>query len=109
MSYLMADPPCPKADQHTPQPRRYIAWHLWAEQMGRTHTQLRCTGCGLYQIWVSRPDAPDLPPVDHRLLHKECLCCDGETLGCDCRWCRHNLRRLRRLERRERQPGSAGA
>lgn len=91
------DPPCPHAPLHTPAPRAYVAWHVWAEQMGRTHTQHRCSGCGLYQIWARRPDAPDLPPTDYRLLHKECLCCDGESLGCDCRWCRRNLRVLDRM------------
>lgn len=89
-------PPCPQAWQHTPAPRSYTAWHLWAEQMGRTHNQHRCSGCGLYKIWTRRPDAPDLPPINYRLIHKECLCCDGETLGCDCRWCRRNLRTLDR-------------
>lgn len=88
------EPPCPNAAQHTPQPRAYVGWHLWAEQMGRTHNQKRCHGCGLFQIWEPRPDAPDLPPINYRLLHKECLCCDGEQLGCDCRWCKHNLRKL---------------
>ena len=62
--------------------------------MSRTHDQHRCSGCGLYQIWTRRPDAPDLPSVDYRLLHKECRCCDGEQPGCDCRWCRHNLKIL---------------
>lgn len=92
------EPPCPQAWQHTPAPRAYIAWHLWAEQMARTHDQHRCSGCGRYQIWTRRPDAPDLPPVDYRLLHKACQCCDGEVADCDCRWCRHNLRILERRE-----------
>ena len=91
------DPPCPQADQHTPAPRSYLAWHAWAEQKARTHNQQRCTGCGLYRIWTPRPAAPDLPPIEYRLIHKECLCCDGETLDCDCRWCRHNLRVIDRV------------
>lgn len=79
-------PSCPNANQHTPAPRPYLAWHLWAEQMDRTHTQHRCAGCGLYQIWTLRPDAPELPPIAYRIGHQECQCCDGETLGCGCRW-----------------------
>ena len=99
---------CPSAGQHTPAPRSYVAWHLWAEQMGRTHTQHRCPGCGLFQIWKPRPDAPDLPPIEYRLIHKDCLCCDGEALGCDCRWCKHNLRKAARA-RGERPTESARA
>lgn len=93
---LAAPPPCPNVGQHTPQPCAYVAWHVWVEQKGRTHTQHRCPGCWLYQIWTRRPDAPDLPAIEYRLLHKDCLCCDGETLDCDCRWCRRNLRMLDR-------------
>lgn len=79
---------CPQAWQHTPAPTFYVAWHLWAEQMGRTHDQSRCPGCGLFRIWTRRADAPELPPIDYRLDHKDCLCCDGEQLGCDCRYCK---------------------
>ena len=108
MPKLKPDPPCPDADQHTPQPRQYVGWHVWADQMGRTHDQKRCPDCGLYQIWTLRPDAPDLPPIEYRLMHKECLCCDGEDLGCVCRWCKHNLRMAAR-KRGQRPSGSAGA
>ena len=86
MSRPKPEPPCPNADEHTPAPRAYVAWHVWAEQMGRTHDQKCCDGCGLYRIWVRRPDAPDLPPIDYRISHKTCQCCDGEQLGCACRW-----------------------
>jgi hypothetical protein len=83
---------CPQAWQHTPAPTFYVAWHLWAEQMGRTHDQSRCAGCGLFRIWTRRADAPELPPVEYRLDHKSCQCCDGATLGCECRWHRHLTR-----------------
>jgi hypothetical protein len=77
--------PCPNADQHTDQPRAYVAASLWAEEMLRTHHQLRCPGCDLWAIWVPTPGAPDLPPVAYRMEHKSCMCCDGDP-GCDCRW-----------------------
>ena len=28
--------------------------HDWAAKMARTHKQERCSGCGLFQIWVPR-------------------------------------------------------
>ena len=42
-------------DNHTPCPEDYIGWHLWAEFMGKTHTQRKCSGCGLYAIWEPKP------------------------------------------------------
>lgn len=78
-------PPCPNADQHTPHPRRQFAHEAWAQQMLRTHEQQRCPGCRLWAIWVPRPDAPDLPPIEYRIDHDACGCCDGDT-DCDCEW-----------------------
>lgn len=104
------EPDCPNAAQHTPQPRAYVAWHLWAEQMGRTHDQTRCPDCGLFQIWMLRPDAPDLPPVEYRLEHKDCMCCDGEALGCDCRWHRRlSPKAADRIQRGQRRHGFTAA
>ncbi|MFD4596779.1 hypothetical protein ACFWPQ_01975 [Streptomyces sp. NPDC058464] len=80
---------CPNAAQHTPHPRRQFAHAAWAEEMIRTHRQQRCTGCGLFEIWMPRPDAPDLPPVAYRVDHKQCGCCDGDQPGCTCRYHRH--------------------
>ena len=85
MKRIPVDPPCPNAAAHTPAPSGYVAWHLWAEEMGRTHTQAKCPGCGRYQIWKPTPGAPDLPPVEYRLDHKSCMCCDGEP-ACTCKW-----------------------
>lgn len=82
------NPPCPNADRHTPHPRRQFAHEAWAEQMLRTHTQTRCTGCGLWAIWVPRPDAPDLPPIDYRIDHTDCGCCDGHP-ECACPYHQH--------------------
>lgn len=55
---------CPNANEHTPSPEGYIQWHAWAGKMNRTHRQIRCSGCGLYKIWVKRTprdqnEAPD--------------------------------------------------
>lgn len=50
-----SDPICPNADQHTPdQPTSYTGWHHWATRMSRTHNQVRCPGCGLYEIWIPK-------------------------------------------------------
>jgi hypothetical protein len=45
---------CPNADQHTPSPVGYLQWHAWAEEKARTHSQMRCDGCGRYAIWVPK-------------------------------------------------------
>lgn len=40
---------------HTPnQPSGYVQWHVWAARMSRTHRQVRCPQCLLWQIWVPR-------------------------------------------------------
>lgn len=40
---------------HTPdQPTGYIAWFGWAQRMSKTHRQIKCEGCGLYQVWVPK-------------------------------------------------------
>ncbi|MFF3928209.1 hypothetical protein [Streptomyces hirsutus] len=80
-------PPCPSAVQHTPHPVRQFAHEAWAQQMLRTHKQTRCPGCGLWKIWVERPDAPDLPPIEYRIDHAHCGCCDGDpacACACEC-------------------------
>lgn len=45
---------CPEASKHTLTPEGYIAWHSWAHDAGKHHRQIRCHGCGLYKIWVSK-------------------------------------------------------
>lgn len=77
-------PACPRRDLHTPLPHGYVARQLWFEQKARTHKQTRCPGCGLFAVWVPLPDAPDLPPIEYRLDHADCACCDGEKAGCEC-------------------------
>ncbi len=49
---VVANPDCPNAAAHEPQPTGYVAWHQWAGRMARTHTQRKCDGCGLHNIWV---------------------------------------------------------
>jgi hypothetical protein len=52
---------CPHFEDHIPCPEGYIQWHAWAEEMGKTHKQRKCPGCGLYQIWEpKRPSPPAL-------------------------------------------------
>lgn len=45
---------CPQRARHTKAPEGYIAWHTWAADKARTHTQKRCPGCGLFTIWVRK-------------------------------------------------------
>lgn len=52
------DPGCPNADQHTPHPEGYLQHAHWAESMVKTHTQKRCRGCGLWNIWTPIPAEP---------------------------------------------------
>lgn len=56
-------PLCPQTDRHTPEPESYVAWHLWADTMGKTHHQIQCVGCGLWAVWV--PGAEN-PPAERR-------------------------------------------
>lgn len=43
--------------RHTRQPAGYQAWHAWAEQMSGKHEQVRCPGCGLFNVWVRKGTA----------------------------------------------------
>lgn len=47
--------PCPNQAAHTPLPSGYTDWHEAAEELARTHDQLRCPFCGLFAIWELRP------------------------------------------------------
>lgn len=44
--------PCPDEDKHTPHPVGFVEWNLWAEEMGKTHKQVRCKTCARFVIWV---------------------------------------------------------
>jgi hypothetical protein len=49
---------CPKRADHWEHPSNYMAHGEWAEELMKTHRQVRCTGCGLYAIWVSLATSP---------------------------------------------------
>lgn len=56
---------CPNAAAHTKgQPDGYIAWHEWAGRKSRTHHQIRCKGCGRYEIWIPGVVEPDGVPEE---------------------------------------------
>jgi hypothetical protein len=44
-----------------PSPNGYLAWHEWAEEMSKTHKQVKCEGCGRYSIW--RTSSPLTRPL----------------------------------------------
>lgn len=47
-------PDCPVTASHNLGPSGYLAWHEWAEEMAKTHTQKRCPGCKLWVIWEEK-------------------------------------------------------
>lgn len=47
---------CPNLEDHAQQPEGYIAWHLWAAEMSKTHKQRKCAGCGTFAIWEQHTD-----------------------------------------------------
>jgi len=59
---------CPNKPNHTPCPEGYMARLSWAMRMLRTHRQIRCSGCGLFAIWVAKDAAPQ---VDRQPARKE--------------------------------------
>jgi hypothetical protein len=46
--------PCPQIHLHTVQPDGYVLWHEWADEMSKTHYQVRCPGCDRYEIWKKK-------------------------------------------------------
>jgi hypothetical protein len=48
--------PCPDADQHTEALTGYHEWDAWAEEMVKTHRQVRCPGCNRWLIWEPKTD-----------------------------------------------------
>lgn len=106
----MADATCPREAEHTPMPSGYVARQLWSEQKARTHKQTRCPGCQLLAVWLPLPDAPVLPPIEYRLDHAGCGCCDGDDESCDCLYHPGALRAVatRRREARKLAKAAAG-
>ena len=44
-----------ECNKHTKnQPSCYVSWHEWASKMSETKKQIKCSGCGLYEIWVKK-------------------------------------------------------
>jgi len=41
---------CPNESAHTPCPELYMQWHAWAKRMSKTHSQVKCNGCGRFKI-----------------------------------------------------------
>ena len=39
---------------HTPCPKPYVAWGIWAEEKSKTHNQVKCPHCGLLAVWVEK-------------------------------------------------------
>jgi hypothetical protein len=49
--------------EHTPCPEGYLEWHSWAKRMAKTHRQVRCPGCGLWKVWVLKPNRVSQGPA----------------------------------------------
>jgi hypothetical protein len=45
---------CPNYENHEPMPTGYVEFSVWGEKMNKTHKNVKCSGCGLYQIWELR-------------------------------------------------------
>jgi hypothetical protein len=48
------NPDCPNAAAHTPSPSSDLDFADWATAMTKGFRQTRCSGCGLFNIWVPR-------------------------------------------------------
>lgn len=51
---------CPNQEHHKTGPVNIVDWHVWAEEMERTHTQSICSGCDLYLMWTLTASEIDL-------------------------------------------------
>ena len=51
---------CPDIMHHTECPNGYLQWHEWARRMSKAHKQIKCSGCGLFAIWVPKPEVGGL-------------------------------------------------
>ena len=45
---------CSNKKEHTKHPEGYLQHHAWMDKMIKTHKQIRCKGCGLYEIWKKK-------------------------------------------------------
>ena len=49
---LNFEPECRNAENHAKSPAGYSQWVEWVEEKSKTHKQIRCSGCGLFKIWI---------------------------------------------------------
>lgn len=43
---------CPNAHNHAQQPECPVEWREWALKKMLTHEKVKCSSCGLYEIWI---------------------------------------------------------
>ena len=68
MARRKAEPVCPDQAGHTPSPDGYVDWHEWATRMAVAHRQVRCPGCGRFEVWVKRAGSEPDPEQRERFL-----------------------------------------
>jgi hypothetical protein len=39
---------------HAESPKGYIEFFNWCDEMNKTHKQIQCPVCGLYEVWIKR-------------------------------------------------------
>jgi hypothetical protein len=49
----MTTPKTPKC-KHTKSPDGYLQHAQWAEDMLKTHKQIKCPNCGLWAVWIKK-------------------------------------------------------
>jgi hypothetical protein len=55
---------CPRSDDHTPRPAG-VEPRVWLRAISKTHKQVRCSGCGRFEIWIPAPARqPKIPISD---------------------------------------------
>ena len=57
-------------DHHTPAPERYTGWGNWADRMRKTHSQVRCQGCGRWAIWLPKAQAREINKLANAIERK---------------------------------------
>jgi hypothetical protein len=49
---MMTADECPDKTNHTPCPETYRGFVDWADNMSKTHKQIKCPSCNLFAIWI---------------------------------------------------------
>ncbi len=57
---------------HTPQPEGYNEWREFARLASRTHRQVRCPRCGLWQVWLPKAEAKAINRADDKAAREFC-------------------------------------